>query len=331
MLSLGDATVVLDGNAGEGALALDLRAARPALQGTLAFDTLDLSAYADGIAAAIDLARAAPGQPLDWPRLDQIDVDLRLSANALKVGTRRFGRTAASAALRDSRLDVAVGDMQLYGGRLSANFSARMSDGSPDGTLQARIDQVDIGDTLTDLAHVSRLDGKADITLNLSTRGETWNGLVGSLAGAASVKVTNGKITGIDLDSARRRHDGKWNDPDRPDERANPVFGRQRRFRAQVKPDRHHSRQDRGLGLPYAAHRRGSAGQIGAERPWRTGPRSANRQGPQPDAAAVLDHRTLAGTGDHPDFEALSRRSSITAPHESAIRRFARELFDPIR
>ncbi|MCX5495940.1 AsmA family protein [Kaistia dalseonensis] len=200
-VSLGAATVVLDGNEGEGALSLDLRTARPGLQGTLAFDALDLSAYAAAIDAAIETARATPDMPLDWPKLDQVDVDLRLSANRLLIGTRRFGRTAASAALRGGRLDIAVGEMQLYGGRLSANFSATMNDDTPSASLQGRFDQIDLGTALPDMNWTSKLDGTATATIGLSTHGASWNALVGALSGGGSLTVTQGTIGGLGLDA----------------------------------------------------------------------------------------------------------------------------------
>lgn len=199
VLSLGDAKLTLDGNTGEGAVSVNLAAPRPAFQATLAFDTLDLTAYADAIATLVDASRAAPAAPLGWPRLDRFDVDLRLSADAVRVDSETFGRTAASAALRDGRLDLAIGEMMLYGGRLSASLSADMRNDTPSASLQARVDGIQLHAALSDMFALSALDGTASGTLSLQARGESWNGLLASLAGKGSGVVTDGTIDGFNL------------------------------------------------------------------------------------------------------------------------------------
>ncbi len=199
-LTLGDAALTLDGNQGVGAVSLGLAGARPQVQATLAFDTLDITAYAAAARAILAASRIAPDAPLGWPKLDRFNADLRLSADQLRLGGETAGRMAASLALRDGRLDVAIGDLQVYGGRLSASLSAEMPGEAPSASLQARLDALPLKAALSDLAGISALDGLASGTLSLQGRGASWNALVGSLAGRGSVAITDGTIEGIRLD-----------------------------------------------------------------------------------------------------------------------------------
>ncbi|HWJ75817.1 MAG TPA: AsmA family protein [Kaistia sp.] len=203
-LTLGDAALTVDGNQGVGALSLALGAARPSIQATLAFDLLDITNYARAVRSVLGASRIAPDEPLGWPRLDGFNADLRLSADQLRLGGETAGRMAASLAVRDGRLDVAIGDLQLYGGRLTASLSAETLATAPSASLQARIDQLPLKAALSDLAGISAIDGTAGGTLSLQGRGASWNELVASLVGRGSVSIASGTIGGISLDVLSR-------------------------------------------------------------------------------------------------------------------------------
>ena len=196
-LTLGDAVLSIDGNQGVGALSMKL-ADRPSVQATLAFDRLDVSPYLATIRSLIAASRLQPNAPLDWPRLDAMDADLRISADRLKVDDGATGRIAASLALRDGRLDLAIGDMQLYGGHITASLSADML-GAPSGTLQARVDGMPMAAALTRLFGISALDGTMGGTVSLQARGESWNALIASMTGRGNIAVSGGTLSGIDL------------------------------------------------------------------------------------------------------------------------------------
>ncbi|SHE96123.1 Uncharacterized protein involved in outer membrane biogenesis [Kaistia soli DSM 19436] len=199
-LTLGDAALTIDGNQGVGALSLALAAARPSIQATLAFDLLDITSYVGAARAILAASRIAPDAPLGWPRLDNFNADLRLSADQLRVGSETAGRVAASLAVRDGRLDVAIGDLQLYGGRLTASLSAETLDPAPSASLQAKIDQLPLKTALSDLVGIDAIGGTAGGTLSLQGRGASWNELVASLTGRGSVQIAGGTINGISLD-----------------------------------------------------------------------------------------------------------------------------------
>lgn len=199
ILTFADAKISVDGNEGEGVLSLERVAGRPSIQGTLAFESLDLSAYAEALASAVAAARAAPDQPFAISSLDEGDVDLRVSASQVLLGSARLGRTAASATIRDERLTLSIGEAQLYGGRLSASLSASLKDEAASTSLQGRVDGLPVRAALSDLFGIGQIDGTGSGTVNLSAHGTSWNSLMASLAGSGQAKITDGTFDGINI------------------------------------------------------------------------------------------------------------------------------------
>lgn len=198
-LTFADAKISVDGNESEGALSIDFTGHRPAVQGTLAFESLDLSAYAEALASLVAAARATPDLPLPLAGLDSNDLDLRISAAQVLLGSARLGRTAASATIRDERLDLSIGEAQLYGGRLSASLSASLRDNAASASLQGRIDGLPVRAALSDLAGVSQIDGIGSGTVSLSAHGTNWNGLMASLSGSGKATIADGTFDGVNI------------------------------------------------------------------------------------------------------------------------------------
>ncbi|BCP51842.1 cell envelope biogenesis protein AsmA [Kaistia sp. 32K] len=198
-LTFADAKISVDGNDGEGVLSIGFAKARPAVQGTLAFESLDLSAYAEALASAVSAARAAPDQPFPVSALNEGDVDLRVSASQVLLGSARLGRTAASATIRDDRLTLSVGEAQLYGGRLSASLSASLKDEAASTSLQGRVDGLPVRAALSDLFGISHIDGTGSGTVNLSAHGTSWNGLMASLSGGGRATISDGTFDGVNI------------------------------------------------------------------------------------------------------------------------------------
>jgi AsmA protein len=199
ILTFADAKISVDGNEGEGVLSLELAGGRPSIQGTLAFESLDLSAYAEALESAVSAARAAPDQPFAVSSLNEGDVDLRVSASQVLLGSARLGRTAASATIRDERLTLSVGEAQLYGGRLSASLSASLKDEAASTSLQGRVDGLPVRAALSDLFGIGQIDGTGSGTVNLSAHGTSWNSLMASLSGSGQAKIADGSFDGINI------------------------------------------------------------------------------------------------------------------------------------
>jgi AsmA protein len=198
-LSFSDTHVELDGNRADGALSLDLSDQKPKVLGTLALQTLDLSAYLETFQAAVSSEGPWPLAPIRMPLLDVADADIRLSAGEILAGAARVGKSAVSAALLDGRLVVDIGEAQFYGGSLEANAVIAMSGGALVGSANVTIDGTPAGPALGDFFGISFLDGPVSASIEVSGGGDTWGDLIGAVTGAADVRIVDGTLRGFEL------------------------------------------------------------------------------------------------------------------------------------
>lgn len=192
------ATVELDGNSAEGTIGIT-RGGRPALRGTLALDRLDLSAYVE--AGRADLL--AHGSWLLAPaRLDfaqAINADLRISANEIVMGGTRMGKTAAAVGISNGSVDIAVGESEFHGGKISGRVTAGLVGETLVANGEAMVTDIPALVALTDLAGIAAIDGPATATFSLTGRGRSWAAFAGSVFGSGKMTVATGALHGVDL------------------------------------------------------------------------------------------------------------------------------------
>lgn len=332
-LTFADAKISVDGNEGEGVLSLDFAKKRPAIQGTLAFESLDLSAYSEALAASIAAARAAPDMPFAIGSLDNGDVDLRVSASQVLLGSARLGRTAASATIRDERLTLSVGEAQLYGGRLSASLSASLQDETASTSLQGRVDGLPVRAALSDLFGVSHIDGNGSGTVNMSAHGKSWNELMASLSGSGEAAIVDGSFDGVNIGALSQKitADGTI---------SGNLLGGSTKF---ARADGHFTLDaDRIAASSIVVKGTGYTIELAGEAPLQAPTVSARgdlviERSTGTASTSINVPFVIGGSWDHPtlvpDFSGLSRRngSAIPQPAEGPIRKFARSILPTLR
>jgi AsmA protein len=192
-----DAKIELDGNRAEGAVTASF-GARPKVEGTLAFDKLDLSAYLEAFRASLDAQgpwRSAPAAM----HLAASDLDLRLSAAEVIAGSARIGRTAAAVNVDNGKLILTIGEAQFYGGAAQAHLSATMDGDVLKASGEAELDKVATRAALAGLTGLDALDGKGDANIDLTAEGKTWGEVAESAAGTATVAIADGQLSGVDV------------------------------------------------------------------------------------------------------------------------------------
>jgi AsmA protein len=197
-LNLSQATIDLDGNAGEGALTASIVDGRPSLQGTLDFARFDLTPQANAIAAAIDAGGAWQRDPIRLPLFTTANVDLRLSAGSAVVGTTEVGPLAASLLVNDGSMRAEIGEAHLGAGLLEASVVAGVKDGVLSGSASLKGDELP-ADALARLLGVTGVSGTIETALDLTGSGGTWGDIVASLAGSGSFSLVEGRIEGVDI------------------------------------------------------------------------------------------------------------------------------------
>ena len=208
-LDLTDVRLSLDGNDAEGVLTLDFdgpqasndASGRPSIQGTLDFERLDLSAYLDTMRPTT--TAEAPG---DWryiPLPDvfaiSTDIDVRFATRQVLASNISFGETAGSVLLSDDRMVLGIGESIAYGGALRGSLTFDKGESAVAAALDLSTDNVQLGPFLAAMQEEPRLVGTLTTRALLSGQGDTLAELLQTMQGDASIDVTEGVLTGIDL------------------------------------------------------------------------------------------------------------------------------------
>ena len=201
---LSGVNIEVDGNVAEGVLALTGEP-RMTIKGTLAAEQLNLTPYV----STFEILRT---NERDWSRgtlavdgLADFDLDLRLSAARVTVGTVRLGRTGATANLRDGRLTVAVGEAQAYGGVIKGALVVTKSGAGADIKSQMQFADVDLETCLGDLFAIRKLEGRGHLSLSVEASGDSVFALTRTLAGSAELNARQGAITGFNVEQLLKR------------------------------------------------------------------------------------------------------------------------------
>jgi uncharacterized protein involved in outer membrane biogenesis len=197
-MALSDIALTLDDNQLEGALQLDLRGPRALIQGTLAYNKLDLSPYLE----QVDGAPTLLDQPIKPQDLGLMDIDVRLSAQQLILKDIALGRTAASIVTRNQQLVLSVGEAFAYGGRLEATLEMKPSDTDPSclkSHLRGKASGVLAGAFLKALNKEPPITGTALAELDLAGEGKTLRETAANASGSLSMVFTDGQINHFNL------------------------------------------------------------------------------------------------------------------------------------
>ena len=137
-IALTNVNVELDGNVAEGVMTY-ANNGRQTLQATLAAGTLDFTPYISTFRLLASGARDWNRQLFDLNMLSTTDLDMRLSAAKVTIGSSKLGRTALGANLRGGTLALTIGEAQIYGGIAKGSFGISRSDTAADVKAQLRL------------------------------------------------------------------------------------------------------------------------------------------------------------------------------------------------
>ncbi len=204
VVSLTNVDVELDGNRAEGVLTLATDG-HHAVQGTLASDSLDFTPYVSGVRVMAANTRTWDRLPIALDGLAAFDLDLRLSANSIKIANAQLGRTAVALSMRGGKLNVTIGESQSFGGVAQGSFGLGSAAGGVAASTHVQFVDVDLASCLGQLFGLHKLEGRGTLALDVEGSGNSVWALTHTLNGTASVDAHAGALTGINVEQLLRR------------------------------------------------------------------------------------------------------------------------------
>jgi AsmA protein len=203
-VALTNVNVELDGNTAEGVMTF-ANNGRQMLQATLAAGNLDFTPYISTFRLLASGQRDWNRQLFDLNSLSTTDLDMRLSAARVTVGSSKLGRTALGANLRGGALALSIGEAQVYGGIAKGSFGIAHSDAVVDVKAQFQFTDVDLQACASELFGINKLSGRGNLSVSLVASGASPFGLAQSLDGTAVLNGHDGAISGFNVEQLLRR------------------------------------------------------------------------------------------------------------------------------
>lgn len=203
-IALTNVNLELDGNTAEGVITYSNND-RQTVQATLAADALDFTPYVNTVRLLASGARDWNRQLFDLRGLSATDLDMRLSAAKVTIGSSKLGRTAVGANLRNGTLALSIGEAQIYGGILKGSLGIARADTDADVKAQFQFTDVDLATCANELFGVSRLSGRGNLNFALEATGASPFALAQSLDGTATLTGRDGAIGGLNVEQLLKR------------------------------------------------------------------------------------------------------------------------------
>jgi uncharacterized protein involved in outer membrane biogenesis len=198
-LKLDDATVTIVGYSGRGAMEMLMApGAVPAVSGTLAFDRLDLTGFAQALAPL-------PRNVLDFQQristgyFDKLDLDLRISAGEGAIGSVPITDLAATVKFKDGVAMFDVGDASMLGGQGQARIAIDSRVRSPTAKGSASVTGIDTARLLAAVGvDAVGVSGPSDLYAELGMPVTDWSDIARRLHLSLEIVARGGTLSGFD-------------------------------------------------------------------------------------------------------------------------------------
>jgi AsmA protein len=158
----------------------------------LAADRLDVDRYFPPKKGASD-----PNERIDLSALKGPTVTGKAEIGALTVRRVKLQNLKAEVRLNNGRLDLAPHSASLYGGSLSGDLSVDSSGNKI--SVKEDVKGVQIGPLLRDAAQQDRVEGRGNVSLDVTAEGASAAAMKKSLGGTGRVELRDGSVKGINL------------------------------------------------------------------------------------------------------------------------------------
>lgn len=187
--------------------------ASPAIRFDVDVDQIDVDRYLPQQAGSGKPA-GAQKQPVKETPFDLTGLRNLRASGTLKVGALKANNVRASNVRMDvkangGRVEVNPLTAGFYQGSLSSAVTVNAAPATPTFAAKHNMSGINVGAFLKDLANNDTLEGKGNVTADVTTQGNTVTALKKALGGNAAVKLADGAVKGIDVAGSIRNAKAK--------------------------------------------------------------------------------------------------------------------------
>ena len=155
-----------------------------------------------------DPKQKQPEQPLDLSALKGLNANGTIKIGALKIANVKASNVRVEIKAADGRVDISPIAANLYQGSLAGALSVQAA-ATPVIAVRQNLTGVSVGQLLKDAANFDTLEGKGNVSLDVSGQGGTVSAIKKALNGSAAVRLTDGAIKGINIAASIRNAKAK--------------------------------------------------------------------------------------------------------------------------
>lgn len=179
--------------------------AQPAIRFEADVDQFDADLYFPKKTAGAK-QQAQPEATLDLSGLRSLDLDGKLSVGALKVANVRVNQLRLDMQAHRGIVTFEPLSAKLYQGSTNGMLSIN-AQSTPMIAIKQNLSGVDIAALTKDAADFDMLEGKGNVTINLTMRGNKVSEIKKALNGSAALNLADGAVKGINI--AKKIRDAK--------------------------------------------------------------------------------------------------------------------------
>lgn len=131
--------------------------------------------------------------------IKNLDLDGRITADKLTVANLKIDKAELAVTAHDGVLNIQPLGANLYDGSLRMQGKVNASSKRPSYVIHGNLDGLQFGPLLKDFAGSDKLNGLANLKLDLTTAGNTVEAMKKSLNGTVSFEFQDGSFTGFNL------------------------------------------------------------------------------------------------------------------------------------
>jgi len=177
-------------------LTVDLSSDQKTISGKIQSDKLILEDFSGNapFIEALNTISAIMGEHSKTLDLSGIDLDVEFTAKAIKTGKVNLGSIATPLSVKENKLHIGPVDGKIVKGTLNGDIHLDVSEDLANFSQKIVIKNFDYAALQKQFSDTVEIEGKADIIVDLKSKGKTLDSLIGGLSGKAGFVGGKGRM-----------------------------------------------------------------------------------------------------------------------------------------